>query len=138
MLAAFLRMRKAAAHDDVPLLALSCYRPPIANATSSNHFAVATNSSHGYGLAVDLQLSVDAAHTSDRKAFRVSEVNTRDAGNLMKYYQSSVMKWMAQNGQKFNFHPYFNEPWHFEYNPEGMASKLVAGAQGFKAGQKTS
>ena len=132
MLAAFLKMREAAAHDGVALLAISCYREPKANATSKNHFAVATNSSHGYGLAVDLQLSVDASHTASGKAFHVSEVNTHDPANLMKYYQSSVMKWMAQNGQKFDFHPYFNEPWHFEYNPEGMAAKMVAGARAWK------
>jgi hypothetical protein len=30
------------------------------------------------------------------------------------------------------FHPYFNEPWHFEYNPEGMAAKMVAGAKAWK------
>lgn len=132
MLAAFLKMRDAAAQDGVALLAISCYREPKANATSKNHYAVATNSSHGYGLAVDLELSVDASHTAGGKAFRVSEVNTHDPANLMKYYQSSVMKWMAQNGQKFDFHPYFNEPWHFEYNPEGMAAKMVDGAKAWK------
>jgi hypothetical protein len=137
MLAAFLKMREAAAKDNVVLLAVSCYREPKANAKSSNHFAVATNSSHGYGLAIDLQLSVDAAHTADGKKFGVSETNTHDATNLMKYYQSSVMKWMAINGQQFDFHPYFNEPWHFEYNPEGMATKMVEGAKAWKAAHAT-
>jgi len=129
---AFLKMREAATKDNVELLAVSCYRPAKANATSTNHFAVATNSSHGYGLAIDLQLSVDSSHTADGKSFKVSEVNTHDPANLMKYYQSSVMKWMAMNGQRFDFHPYENEPWHFEYNPDGMAADMVTGAKAWK------
>ncbi|HEY0195368.1 MAG TPA: SH3 domain-containing protein [Kofleriaceae bacterium] len=136
MLDAFLEMREAAAQDGVDLLAISCFRPGKANATSTNRFAVATNSSHGYGLAVDLQLSVDASRTTDGKKFGVSETNTHSAENLMKYYRSSVMKWMAMNGMKFDFHPYYNEPWHFEYNPDGMASEMIAGAKAWKAAHK--
>ncbi|HEY4242176.1 MAG TPA: D-alanyl-D-alanine carboxypeptidase family protein [Kofleriaceae bacterium] len=138
MLAVFLKMVAAAEADGVPLRVLSAYRPPHAGNSTKNAYAFAGNgSSHCYGLAVDLQLSVDAAHNSSGKKFKVSETTTGDSANLMKYYGSPVMKWMVQNMQKFDFHPYEMEPWHFEYNPTGMAQKFVDGAKAWKA-QKAS
>ncbi|MFT7580306.1 MAG: hypothetical protein ACI9MR_001975 [Myxococcota bacterium] len=78
-----------------------------------------------YGLAIDLRLSVKS------EKFRVKEIRTGDPKNLMKYCGSPVTKWMAANGARFNYHLYVNEPWHFEYNPAGMVSEIVAGAKVF-------
>jgi hypothetical protein len=129
--ASFVEMHEAAAKDGVDLKILSSYRVPK-NKQSDNPYAVASNSSHSYGLAMDLRLSVDADHTADNEKFKVSEITTGDANNLMKYYKSSVTKWMVMNGAKFNFYPYQNEPWHYEYNPEGMAKEIIDGAKAWK------
>jgi hypothetical protein len=129
--ASFVEMHEAAAKDGVDLTILSSYRVPK-NKQSDNPYAVASNSSHSYGLAMDLKLSVDKDHTADGEAFKVSEITTGDANNLMKYYKSSVTKWMLMNGAKFNFYPYMNEPWHYEYNPEGMAKEIIDGAKAWK------
>ncbi len=128
---AFGQMRAAALQDGVELTILSSYREPK-NKVSSNPYAVASNSSHSYGLAMDLRLSVDAADAQDGEAFGVKEITTGDVNNLMKYYKSSVTKWMLLNGAKFNFFPYMNEPWHYEFNPEGMADEIIQGAKAFK------
>jgi D-alanyl-D-alanine dipeptidase len=36
--------------------------------------------------------------------------------------------------QKFDFHPYEMEPWHFEYNRQGMAQKIIDSAKAFEVG----
>ncbi|HUQ02634.1 MAG TPA: D-alanyl-D-alanine carboxypeptidase family protein [Kofleriaceae bacterium] len=129
--AAFVEMHAAAAADGVDLTILSSYRVPK-NKKSSNPYAVASNSSHSYGLALDLKLSVDKDQAEDGDGLHVKEVTTGDVNNLMKYYKSSVTKWMLMNGARFGFYPYMNEPWHYEYNPEGMAKEIIAGAKAFK------
>ena len=124
--AAFVAMHDAAARDGVSLKILSAYRPPAKNhAPSKNPFAKASNSSHNYGLAIDLQLSGEGLH--------VHECSTQDMTNTMKYYGSSVTKWMVANAAQFDFHPYAMEPWHYEYNPDGMAAEIVEGAKAFGA-----
>ncbi|MBZ0232454.1 MAG: D-alanyl-D-alanine carboxypeptidase family protein, partial [Deltaproteobacteria bacterium] len=129
--AAFAEMEAAAAKDGVELTIKSSYRVPQ-NKKSSNPYAVASNSSHSYGLALDLKLSVDKEDSADGEGFKVTEISTKDANNLMKYYKSSVTKWMLMNGARFNFYPYANEPWHYEYNPEGMAAEIIQGAKDWK------
>ena len=128
---AFGAMHAAAKADGVDLLVLSGFREPK-NKVSKNKYAVASNSSHSYGLALDLQLSVDTDHDHKGNEFSVKETTTGDANNLMKYYKSSVLKWMLVNGAKFNFFPYQNEPWHYEFNPQGMADQIIAGAKAYK------
>ena len=39
------------------------------------------------------------------KKFRVSEITTKNMKNFMRYYQSSVTKWLLVNAKKFNFYP---------------------------------
>jgi LAS superfamily LD-carboxypeptidase LdcB len=116
-------MHEAAKRDGVPLKVVSGYRPPPRpdKAVSKNPMAKATNSSHNYGLALDFQLSVDQLH--------VKETNTHDVDNLLAYYGSSVTKWLVMNAARFDFHPYSKEPWHYEYNPDGMAEEIIAGAK---------
>ncbi|MFT7520427.1 MAG: hypothetical protein ACI9MC_002573, partial [Kiritimatiellia bacterium] len=114
----FEKMAQAAEADGVDLIAQSAYRKP-SRKKSSNTAAKANNSSHSYGLAVDLLLS-----DRDQK-FKVTEISTKNANNLMKYFGSPATKWMMANGARFNWHPYTNEPWHFEYNPPGLAKRIV-------------
>jgi lysozyme family protein len=114
-------MGEAASADGVSLQVLSAYRKPK-NKKPKNTAAVAANSSHSYGLAVDFELS------DKEQGFRVSEIKTGDAKNLMKMFGSSAHKWVVANGARFDWHPYANEPWHFEYNPDGMAGEIVDGA----------
>lgn len=121
-------MAAAAAKDGVTLKVLSAYRAPAQNQQTTNPMAVASNSSHSYGLAIDFSLSVDAAETSTGKAYQLTEASTKDMKNFMKYYGSNVTKWLLVNAAKFEFYPYANEPWHYEYNPEGMADEIIAGA----------
>jgi len=121
---AFTKMQAAAQKDGVPLIIVHGYRPPVANKTVKNPNAVASNSSHSYGLAMDLKLSVEG--------YSVTETSTRNMTNFMRYYGSSVTKWMLVNCSKFGWFPYSNEPWHYEYNPEGMADEIIAGAKTFK------
>ena len=89
---------------------------------SRSRSGVAANSSHSYGLAMDLTLS-----DSDQD-FNVREIKTGNAKNLMKYFGSPATKWMMANGASYNWHPYTNEPWHFEYNPPGLVEEIVTGA----------
>ena len=131
---AFAAMHEAAKADGVDIRILSAFREPK-NKKSSKPQAVASNSSHSYGLALDLRLSVDHEGTDDD--LKVSEVSTsistkQSKTNFMDYYKSSVTKWMLVNGARFNFFPYQNEPWHYEYNPEGMAQEIIDGAKAFK------
>jgi len=121
-------MAAAAAKEGAPLKVISAYRAPSKNKKTSNPKAVASNSSHSYGLAIDFSLSVDATQTSTGKAYQVTDASTKDMNNFMKYYGSDVTKWLLVNAAKFDFYPYANEPWHYEYNPVGMADEIIAGA----------
>ncbi|MCE9579772.1 MAG: D-alanyl-D-alanine carboxypeptidase family protein [Deltaproteobacteria bacterium] len=127
-LPAFLAMHAAAAQEGVPLVIVHGFRPPKVKPPSKNAKAVANNSSHSYGLAIDLQLSVDAAMMADHHAFRVKETSTKDMVNYMHYYESPVLAWMLRRARDFDFYPYQAEPWHYEFNPQGMAAEIVAGA----------
>ena len=131
-LEAFLRMRKAADADGVPLIIVHGFRPPKNKGPSGRPKAIASNSSHSYGLAIDLQLSVDARHSGTGHALHVKETNTHDMANVLDYYRSSVTKWMLDHARDFGFFPYQPEPWHYEYNPEGMAQEIVDGAHAFR------
>ncbi len=43
-------------------------------------------------------------------------VDTKDANRLLQT-QTPVYRWLVKNADKFGFHPYFYEPWHWEYIP---------------------
>ena len=115
--AAFVRMRDAAAADGVTLDILDGYRSPEVSQAraeeNGNPNAVASFSSHNLGLAVDLRMSQDDQ--------TYSEVSTRPFSNVIAMRQSPVHKWLFLNAARFGWYPYTNEPWHWEYNPEGFS-----------------
>jgi len=125
---AFVRMRDAATADGVTLTILSAFRSAATQdrikAGNKDATAVAQGtSSHTYGLAIDLALSVPN--------LRISEISTASMTNMVAMYRSPVYKWMALNGRRFGWFPYRREPWHWEYNPEGFKARFEgSGATG--------
>lgn len=43
-------------------------------------------------------------------------VETKDANRLLQT-QTPLYRWLVKHADKFGFHPYFYEPWHWEYIP---------------------
>lgn len=126
---AFIRMRDAALADGVPLIVVSSYRDPgVARRrarAAGNPAAVASFSSHSLGLAVDLQMSLryeDA--TGQQQNLRYTETTTTPMQNVVDMRESPVHKWMFLHGAEYGWFPYQNEPWHWEYNPEGFRDRF--------------
>lgn len=122
---AFLAMRAAALADGVPLIVVSSYRDPAVArrraARAGNPAAVASFSSHSLGLAIDLQMSIDYQDTSGQmQSLSFAETTTRPMQNVADMRESPVHKWVFMHGAAFGWFPYQNEPWHWEYNPEGF------------------
>jgi D-alanyl-D-alanine carboxypeptidase len=65
---------------------------------------LAVNSPHFTGRALDLYVGGEP-------------VSTRD-GNRAQQTQTRVYRWLVKNAGRFGFHPYFYEPWHWEYQPQ--------------------
>ncbi len=115
-------MRKAAAADGVTLRVLSAARTlehqKRLAASNSNPEAVAQGTStHNYGLAIDLAMSPGAGREFE-------EITTRPFTNVIGMRSSPVYKWMFFFGAEHGWYPYHNEPWHWEYNPEGLADRF--------------
>ena len=125
---AFVRMRDAANADGVTLTILSAFRSAATQdrikAGNKDATAVAQGtSSHTYGLAMDLALTVPD--------LRLNEISTASMTNMVAMYRSPAYKWMALNGRRFGWFPYRREPWHWEYNPDGFKARFEAsGATG--------
>lgn len=123
--AAFARMARAAAAEGVTLSIGSSYRSPAQQAAlrrgNSNPNAVAQgHSAHMYGLAVDLVLSTPA--------LPVRPQGTASMEILVRMYRTPAYKWMLLNAALFGFYPYRKEPWHWEYNPAGLAAQFAGSA----------
>ena len=67
----------------------------------SGRAALALNSIHSTGRALDLYVGGDPVSTRDEN--RAIQTNT------------PVYRWLVKNAARFGFHPYFYEPWHWEY-----------------------
>jgi hypothetical protein len=63
--------------------------------------ALAKNSPHFTGRALDLYVGGEPANSSD--------------ANRLIQSQTAVYKWLVRNAGAFGFRPYFYEPWHWEY-----------------------
>jgi hypothetical protein len=71
---------------------------------------LAIHSPHFTGRALDLYVGGEPVSTADF--------------NRQIQVQTVVYKWLVQNAARFGFHPYFYEPWHWEYTGEaGDGSK---------------
>lgn len=68
---------------------------------NSGSAALAVNSPHFTGRALDLYVGGEPVDTTDPN--RAVQVQTR------------VYKWLVRNAERFGFRPYFYEPWHWEY-----------------------
>jgi LAS superfamily LD-carboxypeptidase LdcB len=118
----FVRMQTAAEVEGVNLVIEDSYRSPQAagaNASrSGNPNAVANFSAHSLGLAVDFRMS------HGRQNY--SETTTRPMQNVVDMRESPVHKWLFLRGADYGWHPYQNEPWHWEYNPSGFREQFRA------------
>jgi hypothetical protein len=125
--AAYAEMRAAAAKDGVALDPAGgagsgvFYRTPEQSASSSaasgNRNAVAKFSSHNLGLAVDLKMSYPG--------HPLAETTTRPMRNVIDMRSSPAHKWVFLRGARWGFYPYQNEPWHWEYNPDGFRDTFM-------------
>lgn len=71
------------------------------SAPRSGRAGLALNSPHFTGRALDLYVGGEPVSTLDSN--RLIQTNT------------AVYKWLVNNAARFGFHPYFYEPWHWEY-----------------------
>jgi len=62
---------------------------------------LAVHSPHTTGRALDLYVGGDPVNTKDSN--RAIQVST------------PAYRWLVRNAERFGFHPYFYEPWHWEY-----------------------
>lgn len=67
----------------------------------SGRAGLAVNSPHLTGRALDLYVGGDPVETKD--------------SNRALQVQTSVYLWLVRHAERFGFHPYFYEPWHWEY-----------------------
>ena len=129
----FAEMRDAAKSDGVPLIALNAFRTleheREAAKAAGNPNAVG-GISHLIGLAVDVQLHIDPNRSRRESADpeKFGEASTGNFGKMLGMLHSPVHKWIFMNGSKFGFYQYRQEPWHWEYNPEGFRERFYAGA----------
>ncbi|MGH9982037.1 MAG: peptidoglycan-binding protein, partial [Nitrososphaeraceae archaeon] len=109
----FVKMRQAAKGEGIDIVPLSTYRDPVADAKraeeANNPNAIAKGiSPHGLGVSIDIKMS------DGNKNYK--ETTTNPFSNIMDMRSSSVYKWLVIFGNDFNFHPFNQEPWHWEYN----------------------
>jgi hypothetical protein len=118
----YFEMKEAAKKDAVRLSIGNAFRDrKVAEANAArvgNANAVASYSSHSLGLAMDLNLRVKGM----AKAKEVSTAMT----NITSLLGAPAYKWMFMHGASFGFYQYRNEPWHWEYNPEGFRQTFWA------------
>src|SRR5262249_48885641 len=92
---------------------ISAFRSPAYQAQlrkqspRSGRAGLAVNSPHFTGRALDLYVGGEPVSTNDQN--RAIQVNTK------------VYQWLVKNAERFGFHPYFYEPWHWEYLPQHSA-----------------
>jgi LAS superfamily LD-carboxypeptidase LdcB len=81
-------------------------------APNAGRAALAVNSPHFTGRALDIYVGGDPVDTHDYN--RAIQTNT------------SVYKWLVRNAARFGFYPYYYEPWHWEYIPtNGPAAAIT-------------
>jgi zinc D-Ala-D-Ala carboxypeptidase len=114
--AAYKRLVAAAAADlsldsnENWLKIISAFRSPAYQAQlrkqspRSGRAGLAVNSPHFSGRALDLYVGGEPVSTNDQN--RAIQVNTK------------IYRWLVKNADRYGFHPYFYEPWHWEYRPQ--------------------
>jgi hypothetical protein len=74
----------------------------------SGRVALAKNSAHSTGQALDIYVGGEPVSTKD--ANRLIQVNT------------PAYRWLVKNANRFGFYNYFYEPWHWEYVPDRVSN----------------
>jgi len=88
---------------------ISAYRSPAYQESlrkkepNAGRTALATNSPHSTGHALDIYVGGEPVKTED--------------SNRVLQVQTPAYKWLVKNADRFGFYPYFYEPWHWEYVP---------------------
>ena len=88
---------------------ISSYRSPAYQEAlrkrepNAGRAALAKNSPHSTGHALDIYVGGDPVKTED--------------SNRLLQVQTPAYKWLVKNAERFGFYPYFYEPWHWEYVP---------------------
>jgi len=88
---------------------ISAYRSPAYQESlrkkepNAGRAALATNSPHSTGHALDIYVGGEPVKTED--------------SNRLLQVQTPAYKWLVKNADRFGFYPYFYEPWHWEYVP---------------------
>ena len=88
---------------------ISSYRSPEYQAAlrkrepNAGRAALAKNSPHSTGHALDIYVGGEPVKTED--------------SNRFLQVQTPAYRWLVKNAEKFGFYPYFYEPWHWEYVP---------------------
>ena len=101
--------RKKRAEDGLEALSLKDLQK-----LQSKWTAYPGSSAHHTGFAIDLKL-----YTLGKRESR----------------KHPAYVWLAHNARRFGFYPYFPEAWHWEYNPPGLITQLVALRHAIAAGQ---
>ncbi len=89
---------------------ISAFRSPAYQAQlrkqspRSGRAGLAVNSPHFTGRALDLYVGGEPVSTNDQN--RAIQVNTK------------IYQWLVKNAERYDFYPYFYEPWHWEYRPQ--------------------
>jgi len=60
---------------------------------------------HRTGRAVDLYISSKYLNKLD---------------NAARFRQEEAFQWLNENASKYGFYNYYEEPWHWEYNPKSL------------------
>jgi Putative peptidoglycan binding domain/D-alanyl-D-alanine carboxypeptidase len=126
--ASFAKMQAAAKKDGVELQInnshRSCESSNIASqklGAGSGKAIAACPNSHNLGLAIDFNMNQD-----DWPLNQAFEVSTGPFSNIIKMMQSPVYKWLYLNAKTYDWYPYIEEPWHWEYNPVGFRTQFYA------------
>lgn len=70
---------------------------------NSSRAALAVNSPHFTGRALDIYVGGEPVDTDDY--------------NRALQTRTPIYRWLVRHAGRFGFHPYFYEPWHWEYRP---------------------
>ncbi len=101
------------AAEEKYLKIISAFRSPEyqqklrAQSPNSGRAGLAVNSPHFTGRALDLYVGGEPVSTKD--------------GNRALQTNTKAYRWLVKNAERFGFIPYFYEPWHWEYNPQGTS-----------------
>jgi phosphatidylserine/phosphatidylglycerophosphate/cardiolipin synthase-like enzyme len=71
-------------------------------------------SNHNDGRAIDLSCRL----TSGR-------VLSADRGDIPRWHTTWLHQWLTTNAARYDFHPYLQEPWHWEHRPGSASATLV-------------